>query len=323
MIVLSSPQDVSLSTTAAWTDIDLSGISGYTSSVVGAVIEVVNTGTANRAFGLRKNGSTDNRTNSIIGVSNGKHFWAAIGVDSSGILEGYIAHDEVDFYVHALFTNADAAFFTNAVDKSTGTTGSWTDLDVSSDTGGATATLGFFEYVALGNRNVWMRQNGSTDDRRSFTIGQHAWIAVGFDGSEIAEQWISVSDADAHFVGYMTANATWHTNATDRSTATTGSYEDIAALPSGAIMGLYEMYNAGGAAQQYHVRIKGNSDDRYYNVNRHESIIVGLDGSRVAQQKIANSDADLYQNGYISSGGGGGGPTAFPWMYYQRMQWDY
>lgn len=301
-VFLTTPVDVSLGSTGAWTDIDISGQTGYTSSVVGVLIEVINTGTASRAVGLRKNGSTDNRITAITGDTNGKHYVAAIGVDGSGILEGYIANVDTDFWLVGYLFSGDAVFFTNAVDKSTGTTSSWVDMDISGDTGGNTAIGAYIEMSSAGTRNTSLRKNGSTDDRRNVATGQHDWMYCGVDGSEILEQWISVNDADNYLVGYQITGATFHTNATDRSTATTGAYEDVAALPSGAVGGIYEIYNTSGAAGRYNLRTNGGSDDRYYNVNRHSWHIVGVDGSQLCEQKIANTGIDLFELGYYSGG---------------------
>ncbi|GAI97155.1 unnamed protein product, partial [marine sediment metagenome] len=72
-----TPVDVSPSTSGEWVDVDISAHAP--SGATGAILHIVNTGEVFDDFsiGLRKNGSTDDRTNWILHAS---HFWAMIGV---------------------------------------------------------------------------------------------------------------------------------------------------------------------------------------------------------------------------------------------------
>lgn len=297
IITLSDPVDVSLSTTGAWTDIDLSGISGYTSAVTGAVIKFMTTASSNRNFGLRKKGSTDNRTGLIIGQPNGTQAHAYIGVDTSGFIQGYISDVDMDFYVVGLITGD--VFFTNAVDKSTGTTSSWVDLDISSDTGADTATHAWFEWSTAALVIGAFRKNGSTDDRRAQSPGTHGWMGTGVDGSELCEQWINHTIQDHYLVGYGTSAMTWHTNAVDRSTSTTGSYQTVTSPDASAVAAVYDFYTAGSTAYRHALRRTGSSVDQYQclYLRNHATVTLSSTGG-TAEQKVQDVAVDLYELGY-------------------------
>lgn len=303
MAVFLTPSAITLSAASAWTDADVSA--SVPSGATGVILHIEKTVTAARTIGLRKNGSTDNRTNnfSTNGANDG-HFWACIGVDSSRIFEYFVGSTtEVIINLVGYFTS-DAVFFDNAVSKATGTTFSYVDADISADTGTDTALAAVIETITNNVSNqVYLRKNGSTDDFKD-GFGQHIFSIVGVDGSEIFEQYISSTTVDTFLVGYITANVTMHTNATSRATATTGSYEDVAALPSGAIGGIYTVVAAGqNNALDYAVRKNGSSEDIYRscsNVNP-GAAIVECDGSLLVEQKIAGAAVDLYESGYFTA----------------------
>lgn len=307
-VFLDPPVDISLSSFAAWTDIDVSSQPGYNSNVVGVLVEVVLNFATDRAFGLRKNGSTDNRTTALWAGIVGNHFVAAIGVDSSGIFEGYVENGEVDFFLVGFLMAGDAVFFDNAVDKSTGSASAWVDLDVSSDTGGDTAKGVWLEMTAPAVRIASVRMNGSTDDRRGNHPGFHSWLYCGVDGSEICEQWVNATDVDLYLVGYQKAAAKYNANAIDRSTGTTGSYVDMAALPAGAIAGIYEATTTSGA--KYNLRKKGSAHDRYLYLQTHQWFVVACDASQIVQQKIDSTTVDIYEVGSFDAAIVGG-PLVF------------
>jgi hypothetical protein len=307
IITLSTPSDVSLGSFDAWTDIDVSGISGYTGAVTGVVVEVVNTGTSNLAFGVRKNGSTDNRLGAITGETNGNHMMARVGVDGSGIFEGYADSAEIDFYVIAFLT--EDTFFTNAVDVSIGTTSAWTDKDVSGDTGGDTATYIWIESVIVGASGMGVRKNGSTDDRRAITW-RHNFAGVALDGSEIFEQYIVSTGSDFYMMGYGNSSTmTWHTNGIDRSTGTTGSYQTITTPGATAIAAHYEAYTATDSADRWAIRLVGDTVEHYQRIYPRAHWTVALDSTnQTAEQKISATNLDLYEQAWWAAPAGGG-PT--------------
>jgi hypothetical protein len=297
IITLSTPQDVSLGSFTAWIDINVSGITGYTASVTGVVVEVVDTGSSNLAYGLRKNGSTDNRVGNIVGETNGTHLMATVGVDGSGIFEGYAGSSELDFYVVAFIT--EDTFFTNAVDVSIGTTSAWTDKDVSADTGGDTATYIWVESLIVGASAMGVRKNGSTDDRRALSW-RHNFGGVALDGSEIFEQYIANTTSDFYMLGYgNSATMTWHTNGIDRSTGTTGSYQTITTPGATAIAAFYDVYTGTDVAERYAIRSVGDTVEHFQRLYPRAYWTVALDSTnQTAEQKIGATTVDLYEQAW-------------------------
>lgn len=182
--------DKSLSSTGSWQDIDLNVNDG----AIGAIIEVYSTGT-NLAYGLRKNGSTDARTNN----ARANTTFAFIGVDANEVLEGYIGNAAVDFYVTG-YIKSDATFNTNATDLSLGSTGEYADLSALP----SGATGGFIEVVCSSAYRYALRKNGTTEDVYQ-RVRYHNWAAVECDTNRVIEGKIENAGVDFFLVGYTTA----------------------------------------------------------------------------------------------------------------------
>jgi len=296
IIPLSTPANVSLSSFSTWTDISVASLAGYSSAVTGVVVKVITT-TSNNTFGVRKKGSTDSRVGLIIGQVNGAQLEATIGVDSSGVFQGYAGGSDLDMYVVALIT--EDTFFTNAIDKSQDTTTTWVDEDISSDTGGDTATYAWHEWSEAAQWILRYRKNTSTDDRRAQSGGTHNWAFTGVDGSEICEQYINNSGQDAFLIGYgNSTRMVVHTNAIDRSTSTTGSYQTVTTPHVDAIAAIYDAYNSTASAIRHALRRVGDTADFYQCPSLGAHYTVGLGPAGTCEQKIASTSADLYELAY-------------------------
>jgi len=188
------------------------------------------------------------------------------------------------------------------VDKSTGTTSSWVDLDISSDTGGTTATYAYFEWSSPALWIQAFRNNGSTDNRRAQSPGTHGWAFSPVDGSEICEQYINNTGQDALLVGYGNSSfITTNTNAIDRSTGTTGSYQAITTPAANAIAAIYDAYTSGASALRYAIRRVGDTADRYQTMYLRSHSTTALNVGGVAEQKVSSTSADLYELAYCTS----------------------
>lgn len=277
-----APTDVTHAVDDAWTDIDVSG--SVPAGGTGVILHVETTANVkDDLFGVRKNGSTDARTNSIGGASGGtSHLWIAIGVDGSRIFEAYLDRDEfVNIWLVGYFSD-DAVFQTNADDLSIGGTGAWTDVDIAAETGGATAIGAIVEIIASADAYDWgVRKNGSSDDRVTGD-GNHVWAAIGVDGSEIFEMEVSNLGVDCFLVGYVTKEATFHTNGTDETPSGDDAWEDLTALAAGATGGIYEMSNS-FAQYSTGLRENGSAEAILRISNKHIWGMVEADGSRLIE----------------------------------------
>ena len=295
---LDTPVDKSLGATGAWTDIDLS--SDVPAGATGAIFRIKNNAGWSRDFGIRNNGSTDDRYESI--GKNAQEF-AIIGLDAARICEGKIATVDVDFFLVG-YTEKDVTFLTNGTDKSLGATGAWTNIDLSGDIA-AGSVAAIFEVINVGgsHSDVGLRKNGSTDDRHTDVFaGHHIFMVVGVDANRICEGYVQTVDVDFYLLGYLTLGQA-ETNAHDRSLGTTGSYVDIdesANAPVGATGVFGEL--SGSIFSAYAVRKKGTSFDYYAVPPAHAPILVGVDGDRKWQGKIANVSTDFFTMGYFVEG---------------------
>lgn len=307
----SDPVQITLTANNAWTDADVSA-SCTEGAATGVALRLRNNEAVNNEIGLRKNGSTDNRTN-IAGPSNLDAGY--IGVDGSEIFE-YWVDDEVNqqIYLVACFY-ADAYFRTNALDVSTATTAAWEDVDV--DAGDANCAGGVGVYVehvnAVGAAAGWgVRKNGSTDDRASANSDpRHGWAAVGLDAGAIFEQQIETADVDLFVVGCQLTNATFNTNAGNDNLGSTGAWTDLTAVPAGSLGAVYEVSNAGTTAAMG-FRRNGSTEDVQQNSRSggHAWATVAVDANGVAEGIIASTNIDFWQIGYYSPDAAAGSSPA-------------
>jgi hypothetical protein len=287
-----TPVEITPGSAGSWQDVDVS--SYVPSGATGVVLHIVNKETTISIYaGYRKNGSTD----AYKYQNKSSHFWTAVGVDGSRILELYIGDTTyIDVYLVGYYTS-DAVFFTNNVDKSISATLAWTDIDISSNTGTDTA-IGAIVKIICTNTSIYtfgLRKNGSSDNRVKELYYQTADI-IGVDGSEILEGYISNTYVDFYLLGYIISDSTFNTNATDVSLSSTGAWTDLSALPSGAIGGYIE---ATRTPYSFGLRKKGTSESIYYAPNYGLCCaIVEADSSRIIEGKISSTTLDFFLVGY-------------------------
>lgn len=203
--------DKSLSSAAAWTDINCSA---EAPSAIGLIWEMVNSSSSWYYFGMRKNGSSDAR---LSGTDYHQTFGIIIGCDASQICEGWIEHLSSDFYLVGYITDG-CTFNTNATNVSLGSTGSWIDLTALP----ATSVMGFIEVT--GNGIYGLRKDGSAEEIYYSSI-YHPWAFVECLASNLViEGKISTTSVDFFVVGYATAGATYdYTNTPDNITMNSGN----------------------------------------------------------------------------------------------------
>jgi len=255
------PVECSPGSTGTWIDVDLdSYVGGLGADVTGVLLYLWNSNGGGTLwnFGVRKNGSTDNRHDDI---DRNRQCYAAVGVDANHIFECYIESTSYCEVYIVGYTTTGVSFFTNAYDKSLGTTGAWTDIDCSSECPDAVGLI--FEQKGSGTYcNGGMRKNGSTDNRISRIKDHRCFgVIIGCDASQVCEAKIANTALDHFLHGYITDGATFITNATDYSIATTSAWTDMNALPGGAVGGFFESYPTDNGGHVTSIRKNGSSDD--------------------------------------------------------------
>ena len=290
-----APVEVTPGSAEDWIDVD---VGAHVPSVAtGVILHVVNTDAGdNHAIGLRKKGSTDDRTAEIDYIS---HCWAAIGVDANRVFQAYVADkDNVDIYLVG-YTGSGVTFFTNAYDKSLGVTGSWQDIDCSTEAPSAIGLI--FEAVGdpVSEYYMGLRKNGSTDNRITESWGHNTFgVIVGCDDSQVCEGYIQDTDEDFFLVGYITEGAVFNTNATDLSLGSTGSWLDLSTLSSDSIMAFIEVSSS--ANYNYGLRKNGSDEDIYRYAYYHPWAFVECDANGIIEGKIENVGADFFLVGYAT-----------------------
>ena len=185
----------------SWEDVDISGdtTSAGTANAIVAFAQVRGDGTFQN-FGIRENGSTDNRVASIINADT--NLGTMVGCDASEIFEQWVDTAGIDLFLLGWLTT-NATTFANAKDYSTGTTGSYVDVDYSTDIP-ASNTGSFIQGYNNGSFGLFhdVRKNGTAVDHsdHEYTSLTMGWIEI--DGDRVAEQYIEATSQDLFLWGY-------------------------------------------------------------------------------------------------------------------------
>lgn len=285
-----------------WQDIDADTYAGnHVDNVAGVMVQFITT--ADISIGVRKNGSTDARTESNTDEATMCNF--TIGVDASGIFEVYVSTTTgVVVWLMGILTQDEATFLTNGVNISP-STGSWLDVDISGSTGGDTALVAFVELQKTSTSGQWYyggRMNGSTDSRygnNSSSRRVHRVVAIAVDGSEIFE-WFQSITATMMLVGWLHDNVTTLTNGVFVTRPPDDVWTDInlsATIPSGKTGGYFEVYTQLGRNSSW------RKDDTHPDASDKQVAHsyypwIEIDGDRHIEGYVQTVASDLYILGY-------------------------
>lgn len=183
--------DKTIGTATAWTDVNISSDTGSDTALL-AFLETNRNG--GDVCGFRKNGSTDNRTSSVI-----LHCAATVGVDGSEIYEQWVDILNIDTFLLG-YMKSGVTTYTNGTDVSLSTTGAWVDLPALP----AGAIGGLYQTIGAVNPNkAGLRKNGASENVLGFTRQSSPLIEC--DGSQLVEGYIDNTVADFFEAGYFTA----------------------------------------------------------------------------------------------------------------------
>ncbi|MDD5061496.1 MAG: hypothetical protein PHN44_04340 [Candidatus Marinimicrobia bacterium] len=290
---------------SGWFDVDISAYVPYNATA--AIVCVYNQSSGAREWGIRKNGSTDNR---FLDVSGNAMGWGIIGLDSDKKFEfkNYysLSNDRVECWLVGYITGG-VTMSTNGVLVSSGVgAGAWTDIDLSAYLP-AGAIGAIFEVCATsGTTHAWgIRKKGSTDDRTSDMLNQHNQFCaiIGVDSN----RFIQVYKGDAYpqfwLLGYITDGVTFFTDGKDftPTLASTWQYTKNPSLArlyrSGASGKFYLIGNAAGgmaileACDTVNTGVRGYGESQIGGVgvdriSNHAFVIVRTDGLRGRQFSV-------------------------------------
>lgn len=175
-----------------WTNIDCHT---EAPNAIGLIFEVNTNDEVSHYFGLRKNGSSDNR---VFPAEAHCCFGFIIGCDANQTSQGYIDNPTLNLYLVGYITDG-AIFNTFATDVSLSTTYTWLNLPALP----TNSVMGFIEVAASSCKDYGFRKNGSTEDIHYFA-DLHPSAFVECDTNYITEGYIGSTGIDFFVVGYAT-----------------------------------------------------------------------------------------------------------------------
>jgi len=211
-------------------DVDLSSL--VSSSAVGVIVEILNSGAqASYRPYIRCNGSTDAITSNATIVAD-EYNIRIVKCDADKKIEIQSPHSDFKYYLTGEL-GSGAVLKTNLVDKTTGATEEWVDIDITSDL--ETGDSGDVEAVIVTSNNTSsteksysIRKNGSTDSLTTYTLVINSWIS-GVDSNDVFEQYRGHANVNAYMVGYIkkSSGLTMKTNYTAKTCSTNNSWTDM------------------------------------------------------------------------------------------------
>jgi hypothetical protein len=190
--------DKTPATADSWQDVNISADTGGDTAIA-AIVGGFGASGLSYNFGLRKPAATpDDR----YGTIDGDHqTWGVVGVDGSEVYQVYHGHlTEQESYLYGYVTSG-VVMFDNAVDHSTATTGSYVDVDITSDIGTDDATGAIVHLFQDTGAEVALRKNGVSHDQY-WEVENHQYGIVEIDDQDIFEQKIFNANVDLFLTGY-------------------------------------------------------------------------------------------------------------------------
>jgi len=204
-------------------------------------------------------------------------------------------------------------FFTNAVNKTPATKGSWQDVDVSGDgvpSGSSGVILELRGTAGGGNYlNLKVRKNGSTfnpDYCRLDNDYVGGYAFVGIDANRIFEAYVDTG-VEIWLVGYTGSDVVYFDNPSDENPSSTGSWLDVdksGSIPSGATGIIVLTINGSGSNyQRSGIRKNGSSDEWPYGASAtgysaEKWMYCALDANRVYEVKVQHADITVFTMAY-------------------------
>lgn len=269
-------------------------------------------------------GYTPNQTNLSVLVGDNGRFETAdnaaveLGQNFEIEFDGYVDTSKVHYPLvykpGAILVDISAAgtitagcINADSYDVTPGVFAAWTDVDVSAYVPDGASGVVVEIDTANNTKQIGLRKNGSTDDRKMVT--EHFWAMIGLDDSEIFEVYLDDNTCHVYLRAYTDDNWVYNTDADDVSLAGALAWTDVdltAYTEDGAIAAIIEVVNTDGVnGRENGVRKNGSTDNRHPDLmaDNHTFRVVGLDDSEIFEGYIETLDVDYYLIGYCRGGG--------------------
>lgn len=290
-----SPIKLNITPAAVWTTVSQAVPSIPLSSILpadtSALFLHVVASSASEYLGLRKPGSSDNRTQMI---PSNSHQWTVVGVDAGITFQAFLSNNiSQSVYLVGYMTAESGVILNNGVSQ-TGTNWAWVEKDLSAICPGAIAVI--FEILPDG-MFYGLRPHGSTQDR--YQAGYyHSWGVIGCDANQHIDYYKSTATQYLYIIGYITKDAVFPVDAEDLSLSTTGIYESVDLSGKNAELAFVDVLCT-LSNQKYALRESGNAEDIYRNLDgQHNWGIIGVSDAGFIEGKIQAIDVDFWLVGF-------------------------
>ena len=201
-------------------------------------------------------------------------------------------------------------FFTNAIDKTPGTTGAFVDVDCSADIPSGASGVILEVYNASGAKSIGaVRKNDSTDGQANHKVisAGHIYTLIGVDANRVFEAYID-SGVQVWLTGYTDQGTDFLLNKVNKNVTTTGSWVDVDAsadIPSDANGVIVELWNSTGTSNLDAAARKNGSTDNFTPkqiLNQcYIHALCGVDANRIFQAYIEGTNIKVSVIGYTKS----------------------
>lgn len=290
---LSAAVDVTPATSGSWQTVNVAAY--VPEGATGVILKYALTTVATTIVSVRCMGSSD----SFLGRLEQIQRMLFVKVDSQRRFEAYIGSTAgVKLYLVG-YCGSEVTFFTNMVDVSPTSTGSWVDVDVSSYVGtGATGVICMLYNAGGSTASGGIRADGSSDTftYTTLALNNHYTYMLAGVVNGVFEANIQGSAVHVMLVGYTSGRTTFFTNAYNITPASTSTWVDVkirnytlANVATGAIL-----FAAGSSDLYGDMRCNGCTDDfTGYYLTRTNMGGTGL---------TVGVDADFYLEVWVQSG---------------------
>lgn len=289
------PVELTIGVDEEWTDIDVSALVSARATVVQLLCVNLYATTTIIPTYFRKKGSTDAYLTGVYGNSQKVQ---RVGLDDNKVFQAYTnLYSQMQVLLIGYF-EAEAVWFTNAVNITPGSAASWEDVDITAQLAAGDPCVAAMVLYTNPSGNAGFRVNGSTDDRYMYEYSfPHA--IVGVDAGNVFEAKLaSISGSyKLYLLGYLRGGAVFNSNAVDVSLGTKDLWTNLAALPAGALAGIYEAYST--FITTYGLRPEGSTTEILKRGAMHSWPVANCDDAGLVEHRISDTRQDMYLSGYL------------------------
>ncbi|MCH8349223.1 MAG: hypothetical protein IIB29_03125 [Chloroflexi bacterium] len=308
-------QDISLTTTGSWQDIDLSSYVPV-GTTTGAIVELVNTGTTGNLSGVvrGKKDTRDYMSDTLFQAMAGEtHRWQIVEVDGNRLIQGYIEDTAIDFKLRGYTLGADPSYFNTPFDITPPVSqeGLWATVDVSAYVGGAAdGVILFIDSTKNGDVKYGIRETGSSfpepqSDLRKYS---NTMYLVGINAADQFQAWIGdVATVKVYLVGQTKDSVVYYIEDVAVADPALDSWQELDAdtysVPTEANGLIFRAGTTGGKARKAGFRHGDSTDDWNGDIERRSHLQggTGIRADNVWDEYLEHAQVDVFIAAYTKA----------------------